>query len=76
MTGLKSNPVTTHEIINTIVSATDNTNAIANIVAKKDGEYHFIAVTGYCDNEEPEIDLERKLRLQSLGDMFNAKIIA
>lgn len=56
----------------TIVSATDNTNAIANIVAKKDGEYHFIAVTGYCDNEEPEIDLERKLRLQSLGDMFNA----
>ena len=56
----------------TIVSATDNTNAIANIVAKKDDKYHLIAVTGYCDYEEPAIDLERKLRLQSLGDTFNA----
>ena len=56
----------------TVVSATDNTNAIANIVARKDEDYYLIAVTGYCDYEEPEIDLERRLKLQSLGDTFNA----
>lgn len=65
-----------HDLIKngyTIVSATDNTKAVANIVARKDDEYFFIAVTGYCDFDEPEINLERKLKLQSMGDTFNSQ---
>ena len=55
-----------------IVSACDNTNAVANIVAEKSGEYHLIAVTGYCAAETPVLSIERKLELLNLGDKYNA----
>ena len=56
-----------------IVSACDNTDAIVNIVAEKSGEYHFIAVIGYCALETPELSIEKKLELLNLGDTYNAQ---
>ena len=57
----------------TFVSANDNIDVCPNIILEKDGCYHFVVVKGYCDNSEPEIDIEIKTALLTLGKKYNAK---
>ena len=35
--------------------------------------YRYIAVTGYCAEDTPELNVERKQELLNLGDEYNAQ---
>lgn len=55
------------------VSANDNLQVCPNLILQKDGETYFVAVKGYCAEDEPELEDSLKSQLKTLGEKYKAR---
>lgn len=56
-----------------LVSANDNVQACPNLILQKSNKYVFVAVKGYCAEDEPQIDPKIKARLLAYGEKYHAQ---